>query len=118
MSEISNDVGKSPGRMLPLMAGGVLMSLLVGKLLRRKRHVRTERHDHGALVHDHDHVHVTHNRTDPGKGVGGWEHLTATHSHLHDHAPLEHSHRPHRNFLKEHRSEAHVHDHEEPVSES
>jgi hypothetical protein len=93
------------------------MLLFVKKLFGKRSKVHTQRHSHGALVHDHEHFHVTHNRTDPGKGVGGWEHLTANHSHSHNHASMDHVHRPHRNFDVEHHQEAHVHDHDHPASE-
>ena len=74
-----------------------------------------EDHHHDALEHSHEHLHVTHQRTDEGRGVGGWQHLTASHNHRHNHAALRHSHRPHRNLESEHREEAHLHDHDNPT---
>ena len=111
-SKVDKDTLKQKLPMI-LAAGGGLSLLLLGKL-RSSGKVKEELHHHGSLDHVHEHVHVTHNRTDDDKGVGGWEHLTASHSHRHDHASLDHSHRPHRDFDKEHRSEAHIHDHDEP----
>jgi hypothetical protein len=73
-------------------------------------------HAHGALQHDHPHVHVTHERTDADAPVGGWTHLTAEHSHRHNHTSVEHSHRPHQDVESEHLREAHVHDHEHPTT--
>lgn len=69
-----------------------------------------QQHDHDALVHDHEHWHVTHNWSG-----GEFEHLASRHSHTHDHASLTHAHLPHRDFDHEHAGEAHVHDHDEPV---
>lgn len=40
-----------------------------------------EEHDHEGLVHSHQHFHVTHEMT------GGFEHLSAAHEHVHNHAP-------------------------------
>jgi hypothetical protein len=69
-------------------------------------------HEHDALVHDHQHWHVTHN-WDEAKQT--FEHLAARHAHVHDHASMTHAHVPHRDFDSEHASEAHLHDHDEPV---
>jgi len=71
-----------------------------------------EQHSHEGLVHEHDHVHVTHNWN---AETGSFEHLTSAHTHQHNHAPLTHAHHPHRNFEEEHVGEAHVHDHETPT---
>jgi hypothetical protein len=98
-----------------LAAGGGALLLMLFKKARGSRGPKLETHYHGPLDHVHEHVHVTHNRTDDLKGVGGWQHLTASHSHRHNHASLEHTHRPHRHFEEEHRTEAHIHDHDEPV---
>ena len=70
-----------------------------------------EPHRHDALVHDHEHAHVTHYLVQGEQ----WAHLTATHTHDHNHAPLTHAHMPHRDQEKEHGREAHVHDHEQPA---
>jgi hypothetical protein len=71
-----------------------------------------EEHHHDAMVHDHEHWHVTHNYR---ALTGGFEHLSWKHSHEHDHAELTHSHVPHEDFEGEHADEAHDHDHGEPV---
>ena len=73
---------------------------------------RWERHDHAAVVHAHEHVHVTHNRNEM---TGGFDHLSSEHEHDHDHAKVAHAHFPHRDFEQEHRYEAHDHDHGEAV---
>jgi hypothetical protein len=109
---------KEPRAPLPLLIGGgiavvLLATAVLGKLFGKKDGVKS--HDHEALTHVHDHLHVTHNRTEPDKMVGGWEHLSSRHSHEHNHTPLTHIHRPHRNFEVEHATEAHIHDHEHPA---
>lgn len=71
-----------------------------------------EEHHHDAMVHDHEHWHVTHNFRAIS---GGFEHLSWKHAHEHDHAELTHSHVPHEDFDSEHADEAHDHDHGEPV---
>ncbi|MCA1832973.1 MAG: hypothetical protein ABR548_09345 [Actinomycetota bacterium] len=73
-----------------------------------------EQHDHQALVHGHQHYHVTHNFS---SREGAFEHLSSMHAHGHDHAALQHNHYPHQNFDDEHAGEAHDHDHGEPVKE-
>jgi hypothetical protein len=73
---------------------------------------RWESHAHEALVHAHDHYHVTHNFN---ARVGGFDHLSSEHEHDHDHAETKHSHYPHQDFEHEHRYEAHDHDHGEAV---
>jgi hypothetical protein len=74
-------------------------------------------HDHEAIVHEHEHYHVTHNRREGlDEMVGEWEHLTARHSHAHNHAALTHAHAGHENAEHEHQGEAHVHDHEHPTT--
>jgi hypothetical protein len=70
------------------------------------------KHDHKAIVHEHDHWHVTHNWSET---AGTFEHLASRHSHVHDHAAISHEHVPHVDFDSEHPGEAHVHDHDEPV---
>jgi hypothetical protein len=40
-----------------------------------------------------------------------WAHLLSTHTHEHNRAELEHVHIPHTDVEKEHRREAHIHDH-------
>lgn len=71
-----------------------------------------ESHHHDAIVHEHEHWHVTHNWNEERQD---FEHLAARHSHIHDHASLTHAHRPHEDFEHEHAGEAHIHDHDEPV---
>jgi hypothetical protein len=71
-----------------------------------------EEHEHDALVHDHEHWHVTHNHR---AMTGGFEHLSWHHAHEHDHPAVTHAHVPHENFEAEHADEAHDHDHGEPV---
>jgi hypothetical protein len=73
-----------------------------------------EEHHHEAMVHDHEHWHVTHNHR---AMTGGFEHLSWKHAHEHDHAELTHAHFPHEDFESEHLDEAHDHDHGEPVKE-
>lgn len=69
-------------------------------------------HDHSAVVHRHDHVHVTHYSHAGARGV---EHLTSTHAHEHNHSAVEHAHIPHEDLGHEHRREAHIHDHAHPI---
>jgi hypothetical protein len=71
-----------------------------------------ESHEHDALVHDHEHWHVTHNWDESAQD---FEHLAARHAHTHDHASVTHSHVPHEDVESEHLGEAHIHDHDEPV---
>jgi hypothetical protein len=71
-----------------------------------------EQHTHEPMVHTHEHWHVTHNWSET---AGTFEHLASKHSHEHDHAHLSHSHVGHVDFEKEHGSEAHIHDHDQPV---
>src|SRR5438067_11247208 len=71
-----------------------------------------EEHAHEAVVHPHEHYHVTHNYNDR---AGGFDHFSWKHVHDHDHAGVSHRHYPHQDFEREHHGEAHVHDHGEPV---
>ena len=71
-----------------------------------------EEHHHDAIVHTHEHYHVTHNYNDL---TTGFDHLSSSHAHEHDHGELTHRHHPHQSFEQEHGGEAHVHDHEAPV---
>jgi hypothetical protein len=73
-----------------------------------------EHHRHDAVVHSHEHWHVTHNFSEM---AGTFEHLASQHAHAHDHAELEHSHYPHRDFESEHKGEAHEHYHADPVGD-
>ena len=72
-----------------------------------------DQHTHQAMVHQHEHWHVTHNWSET---AGTFEHLAARHSHEHDHASVTHAHVPHVDFDAEHAGEAHVHDHDQPVN--
>ena len=101
--------------MVPFVIGGASFALMLFKGLHKSDSKGFKSHNHEALEHSHAHVHVTHNRHDEDKKVGGWQHLTSEHEHPHNHPALEHSHRPHRDFDAEHAKEAHVHDHEHPT---
>jgi hypothetical protein len=70
-----------------------------------------ESHPHSAIIHDHEHSHVTH-YVHARKGV---EHLLASHSHQHNHSRLEHAHIPHEDIPREHLHEAHIHEHAHPA---
>ena len=100
---------------LPFVIGGASFALMLLKGLHKGDSKGFKSHSHEALEHVHAHVHVTHNRHDDDKKVGGWQHLTSEHSHPHNHPALEHSHRPHRDLEAEHDKEAHIHDHEHPT---
>jgi hypothetical protein len=102
-------------KLLPLVPLAIGFGLVLMKGLHKGDPKGFKSHHHQALEHTHAHVHVTHNRSDEDKKVGGWQHLTSEHEHPHNHPALEHSHRPHRDFEDEHRHEAHVHDHEHPT---
>lgn len=72
-------------------------------------------HGHDAVMHTHEHPHVTHNRREGADEFAGeWEHLTALHVHEHNHAAMTHSHVPHENAEHEHLGEGHIHDHSHP----
>lgn len=74
-------------------------------------------HTHDAVVHSHDHYHVTHHhRSGIGGALGDFEHRTSWHTHGHDHGPLTHSHDyDHDDETAHHGKEAHVHDHSHPT---
>jgi hypothetical protein len=69
-----------------------------------------EEHEHEALVHEQEHIHMTHYER-PGEDV---VHLTARHTHEHNHPAVTHSHEAHRDPYREHLRSAHVHDHAHP----
>lgn len=71
-----------------------------------------ETHEHPAVVHGHEHFHLTHyaHQNEPAN----LEHLLSSHGHDHNHAAVQHLHVPHDNADAEHRREAHVHDHAHP----
>lgn len=74
---------------------------------------REQEHTHDAVVHAHDHYHVTHHRDG---ALGTFEHRAHYHSHEHNHAPLLHAHsHASEDEEEEHGKEAHVHDHEAPT---
>ena len=69
-------------------------------------------HDHRSIVHNHEHIHITHHAK--GGAGGEIEHLAAVHDHEHNHPALDHSHFPHRDPEREHAHEGHIHDHSHP----
>ena len=85
-----------------------------------QRVVGDERHEHRhpALVHRHDHYHVTHHHT--GGVLGEFEHRTRYHMHEHNHAPLVHGHdgQSSEEEWADHESTAHTHDHDDPTGGS
>ncbi|HLB23291.1 MAG TPA: hypothetical protein VJP07_04300 [Dehalococcoidia bacterium] len=70
-----------------------------------------EAHPHSAIIHRHEHTHVTH-YAHPRAVV---EHLLSSHRHEHNHSRIEHAHPPHENVPREHLHEAHIHDHAHPA---
>jgi hypothetical protein len=76
----------------------------------QKEAIMPEAHDHEAVVHGHEHIHVTHYQR-PGEDV---THLVASHGHEHNHPEISHDHEPHEEPDKEHPREAHIHDHARP----
>lgn len=75
---------------------------------------RATEHGHDAKLHVHDHYHLTHHR---GDLLGGWEHRDYWHTHEHNHAGMTHGH----DYSIEdeethHAKEAHIHDHDHPMS--
>ncbi len=72
-----------------------------------------EGHTHDAMVHNHEHLHVTHYLHAGARGT--LEHLLANHRHEHNHAAVTHAHLPHEDEAREHRREAHIHDHAHPA---
>jgi hypothetical protein len=55
-----------------------------------------EEHSHDSMTHEHDHYHITHNKREGADAaIGEWEHLTAQHTHAHNHPGMVHSHEPH-----------------------
>lgn len=68
-------------------------------------------HSHPAIVHNHDHWHVSHHVTDDGQV----EHRTSWHTHEHNHSELTHSHDyPREDEAAQHDRDGHVHDHAAP----
>jgi tRNA U34 2-thiouridine synthase MnmA/TrmU len=74
--------------------------------------IEPQRHHHPAIEHTQKHFHVTHYLH---RGED-WAHLQSTHTHAHNHPELEHVHIPHQDLEKEHRREAHIHDHARPAA--
>ena len=67
-----------------------------------------QKHSHEAVVHGHEHIHVTHYARHGEETT----HLEAVHEHEHNHPALDHTHEAHEDQEKEHPREAHIHDHE------
>lgn len=78
---------------------------------------REPHHTHPAVVHSHDHYHVSHHHRSGMAGVvGEFEHRAYWHTHIHDHAQLTHSHDyNHADEEEHHGREAHIHDHAAPT---
>jgi hypothetical protein len=74
-------------------------------------------HTHEAVVHTHDHYHVSHHYT--GGVLGQFEHRTHYHEHAHNHGVLVHAHsdRSEEAERRDHDSTAHNHDHDAPTGE-
>lgn len=72
-------------------------------------------HSHPAVVHTHDHYHVSHHHT--GGILGEFTHRSHYHQHEHNHAPLVHAHkgRSADDERGDHDLMAHTHDHEAPA---
>lgn len=70
-----------------------------------------EHHEHGALIHDHLHAHITHYLL-YGTSM---EHLVSRHEHEHNHAAVAHEHSEQQRHAA-HEREAHIHDHGHPAS--
>jgi hypothetical protein len=71
-------------------------------------------HTHEAVMHAHDHYHVSHHHM---HGLmGEWEHRTYWHTHEHNHSELTHGH-DYRQSDEDlgHAKEAHIHDHAAPA---
>lgn len=75
-----------------------------------------QEHQHDAIVHTHDHYHVSHvHRSDAEPGAE-FEHRAHYHVHEHDHAPYVHGHAyPVSEEGIEHAKIAHDHDHKTPA---
>jgi len=75
-------------------------------------------HVHPAVIHTHDHYHVSHHHT--GGMLGEFEHRSHYHSHEHNHAPIDHAHedRSEDEERQEHDGMAHTHDHGSPIDGS
>ena len=72
-------------------------------------------HSHPAVVHAHDHYHVSHHHT--GGIMGEFTHRTSSHQHEHNHGPLVHAHksRNEEDEALDHEETAHTHDHDAPT---
>ncbi len=70
-------------------------------------------HSHRALLHNHEHFHITHHAKE-GE-VLAIEHLAAIHAHMHNHIGIDHSHGAHLDEEREHMHEGHIHDHSDPT---
>lgn len=75
---------------------------------------RQPEHRHEAMVHTHDHYHVSHHHG--GGLLGSWEHRTFWHTHEHNHNAMMHSHDySEQDERDQHGKEAHIHDHSAPA---
>lgn len=71
-------------------------------------------HMHEAVVHAHDHYHVSHYH---GGLVGEFKHRAFWHTHEHNHLAIEHGHDYDlADEEREHGKEAHIHDHAAPAT--
>jgi hypothetical protein len=72
-------------------------------------------HSHDAVVHTHDHYHVTHHHSDGA--LGEFEHRSHYHLHEHNHALLVHAlrNRSETDEQADHDGTAHIHDHGAPA---
>lgn len=76
----------------------------------------TQEHQHDALVHTHDHYHVSHVHRSDAEPGDEFRHRAHYHVHEHNHAPYVHGHAyPVADEGIEHAKIAHVHDHDEPL---
>jgi hypothetical protein len=77
-------------------------------------------HIHPAVVHVHDHYHVSHHHRAGVAGVvGEFEHRAYWHTHSHNHLALTHGHEyDHDDEVQEHAREGHIHDHAAPCGVS
>lgn len=101
---------------LAVNAGRSVRSSIAFEFAKRTHLGHMEEHTHQAIVHTHQHPHVTHNRREGAEEMlGEWDHLTALHSHEHNHSAVAHAHLPHEMPEHEHLGEAHVHDHAHPA---
>lgn len=119
MWKIAFGMGLAAAAVVALMAGRnrSVRSSVVWEVAKRSHLGQFEEHSHDAVVHTHEHPHVTHNRREgPDEVLGEWEHLTSVHEHEHNHSAVQHRHLPHQDAAHEHLGEAHIHDHGHPTT--